>query len=116
MTRKEKHLQSVVHKPSAYKTLIIANVNRKNWWHVPSRDPDACEKRGVFLASSFREAEFGGGRPLDRLKRVSVVNPFLGDEEEESSHVSRLRFHRLNGSAIFQCPKENRHNSAQFGA
>jgi hypothetical protein len=34
----------------------------------------------MFLASSFKEAEFWG-RPLDRPKRVSVINPLVGDEE-----------------------------------
>lgn len=64
MTRKKKQVQPMVHKLSAYKALIIANVNRKKWWHVPPRNPDAYEKKGMFLASSFKEAEFWG-RPLD---------------------------------------------------
>lgn len=37
---------------------LIAHVNRKDWWHVPPRDPSAYSKRGKFFASSFREAEF----------------------------------------------------------
>jgi hypothetical protein len=37
---------------------LIAFVNRKRWWHVPSRDPEAYRKRGKFLASSYREGEF----------------------------------------------------------
>ena len=60
--------------------MIICSVNRRRWWHVRPRNPDAHQKRGMFLASSFKEAEFWG-RPLDRPKRVSVINPLVGDEE-----------------------------------
>src|SRR6267378_5224291 len=59
---------------------LIAHVNRKDWWHVPPRDPSAYSKRGKFLASSFREAEFWG-RPLDEPQRVSIARPLIGDEE-----------------------------------
>jgi hypothetical protein len=59
---------------------LIAHVNRKDWWHVPPRDPSAYSKRGKFLASSFREAEFWG-RPLDEPQRVTIARPLIGDEE-----------------------------------
>lgn len=59
---------------------LVAHVNRKEWWHVPPRDPSAYSKRGKFLASSFREAEFWG-RPLDEPQRVTVAHPLVGDEE-----------------------------------
>jgi hypothetical protein len=59
---------------------LIAHVNRKHWWHVPPRDPSAYSKRGKFLASSFREAEFWG-RPLDEPQRVTISKPLIGDEE-----------------------------------
>lgn len=59
---------------------LIAHVNRKEWWHVPPRDPAAYGKRGRFLASSFREAEFWG-RPLDEPQKVAVKRPLVGDEE-----------------------------------
>src|SRR5580704_8546307 len=59
---------------------LIAHVNRKDWWHVPPRDPKACSKRGKFLASSFREAEFWG-RPLDEPQTVAITKPLIGDEE-----------------------------------
>lgn len=58
---------------------LIAFVNRKAWWHVPPRDPGAYRKRGQFLASSLREAEFWG-RPLPEPLRVSVNKPLVGDE------------------------------------
>lgn len=58
----------------------IAHVNGKDWWHVPPRDPSAYRKRGKFLASSFREAEFWG-RPLDQPERVLVARPLVSDEE-----------------------------------
>jgi DNA adenine methylase len=58
---------------------LIARINRKDWWHVPPTDPKAYQKRGMFLASTFREAEFWG-RPLDEPIRVNVTNPLIGDE------------------------------------
>jgi hypothetical protein len=58
---------------------IVAHVNRKDWWHVPPRDPAAYKKRGKFLASSFKEAEFWG-RPLDEPQKVSIAHPLIGDE------------------------------------
>jgi len=58
---------------------LVALVNRKAWWHVPPRDPNAYRKRGKFLASSFREAEFWG-RPLDEPQKVDVARPLVGDE------------------------------------
>jgi hypothetical protein len=61
------------------KDKLLARINRKDWWHVPPSDPQAYEKRGMFLASTFREAEFWG-RPLDTPIRVSVANPIIGDE------------------------------------
>jgi hypothetical protein len=62
-----------------YKKLIV-HVNRKKWWHVPPRDPTAYRKRGKFLASSFKDAEFWG-RPLDEPQRVSIARPLIGDEQ-----------------------------------
>jgi hypothetical protein len=64
--------------PAQYERLI-AFVNRKAWWHVPPRDPNAYRKRGKFLASSFREAEFWG-RPLMNPLKVSVKRILVGDE------------------------------------
>jgi hypothetical protein len=58
---------------------LVAHVNRKKWWHVPPADPDAYQKRGKFLASSFREAEFWG-RPSNEPIRVSIARPLVGDE------------------------------------
>src|ERR1700734_485348 len=68
---------------------LVAHVNRKMWWHVPPRDPNAYAKRGKFLASSFREAEFWG-RPLDDPQRVAITKPLIGDEET----IERILFGR----------------------
>lgn len=59
---------------------LMALINRKDWWHVPpGDDPTAYEQRGMFLASSYREAEFWG-RPLDTPLHVEISNPIVGDE------------------------------------
>jgi len=58
---------------------IVSHVNRKQWWHVPPVDPEVYRKRGKFLASSFREAEFYG-RPLEEPQKVSINRPLIGDE------------------------------------
>ena len=58
---------------------LIRHINRKAWWHVPPLDPRAYEKRGKFLASSFREAEFYG-RPHDIPERVAIAAPVIGDD------------------------------------
>lgn len=58
---------------------LVAHVNRKNWWHVPPQDPKAYRKRGKFLASTYREAEFWG-RPLDEPQKASISRPLVGDE------------------------------------
>jgi hypothetical protein len=60
---------------------LVRHINRKNWWHVPPRDPTAYCKRGKFYASTFQEAEFWG-RPLDQPQRVTLLKPLVGDDNE----------------------------------
>ncbi len=59
---------------------LVQRINRKDWWHVPPCDPQAYAKRGKFLSSTFRMAEYWG-RPLDTPERITVQNPLVGDEE-----------------------------------
>jgi hypothetical protein len=61
------------------KDKLVVRINRKDWWHVPPSDPTAYRKRGMFLASTYREAEFWGC-PLDIPIRIAVTNPIIGDE------------------------------------
>ena len=72
---------------------LIRTINRKEWWHVPPRDPDAYAKRGKFFASSFSEAEFWG-RPLDEPQKVAISCPLVGDE----ATIERTLFGRLVSS------------------
>lgn len=67
-------------KGDAFVQKLVVHINRKEWWHVPPRDPRAYSKRGKFLASSFREAEFWG-RPLDEPQRVTIAKPLIGNEQ-----------------------------------
>jgi hypothetical protein len=66
-------------KSDVFLAKLIAHINRKKWWHVPPMDPRAYEKRGKFLASSFREAEFYG-RPFNIPERVAIAAPIVGDD------------------------------------
>jgi hypothetical protein len=59
---------------------LIQRINRKDWWHVPPVDPASYSKRGKFLASTYRAAEFWG-RPNSEPERVKIKNPLIGDEE-----------------------------------
>lgn len=72
---------------------LVAHINRKDWWHVPPQDPAAYRKRGKFLASSFREAEFWG-RPLDQPLRVIVKRPLVGDEDTIEKELFGRRISR----------------------
>lgn len=59
---------------------LVAHINRKRWWHVPPTDRTAYRKRGMFFASSFKEAEFWG-RPLNDSEKVHIARPLVGDEK-----------------------------------
>ncbi len=74
---------------------LIAHINRRDWWHVPPRDPKAYRKRGKFLASSFKEAEFWG-RPLDEPQKVAVSRPLVGDERAIEKSLFGRRVSRGN--------------------
>ena len=76
---------------------LVAYVNRKEWWHVPPRDRSAYSKRGKFLASSFKEAEFWG-RPLDEPQRVLISKPLIGDEAAIEKRLFGRRVSRASVS------------------
>jgi len=59
---------------------VIQRINRKDWWQATPVDPSSYSKRGKFLASTYREAEFWG-RPNNAPERVTVKNPLIGDEK-----------------------------------
>lgn len=64
------------------KEILVAKINRSEWWHVSPQDPDAYNKRGKFLASTFQQAEFYG-RPNDIPDKVFITNPVYGFSEKE---------------------------------
>lgn len=63
------------------KPTLAEQINKRNWWHSPPIDKRAYKKRGMFLASSFREAEFYG-RPEEQARKVIIKNPLIGTEAE----------------------------------
>lgn len=64
------------------KEILVDKINRSEWWHVLPRDPEAYNKRGKFLASTYRQAEFYG-RPCDIPERVFISKPVYGFSEKE---------------------------------
>lgn len=58
---------------------LTEQINRRKWWHSPPRDIASYKKRGIFLASSYRECEFYG-RPLNEPVKVQISNPLVGAE------------------------------------
>lgn len=62
--------------------ILVNKINNSLWWHVPPKDLSAYKKRGKFLASTFKQAEFYG-RPNDVPEKVSVANPICGFSEIE---------------------------------
>src|SRR4030042_5506507 len=70
------------------KALTFADqLNKRKWWHSPPANKKAYNKRGIFLASSYKECEFYG-RPLDEPIKVNVSNPLVDTEE----NIIRLLF------------------------
>jgi hypothetical protein len=59
---------------------LLTRINRKPWWHVPPMDAAAYSKRGKFLASTYKEAEFYG-RPNDKPERVLISSPLVGTNQ-----------------------------------
>ncbi len=58
---------------------FVKAVNKKDWWRTAEPSQEAIAKRGLFLASSYKEAEFYG-RPSDEPQKVNIINPLIGDE------------------------------------
>ena len=87
-----------------YREKLIQRINRKDWWHVTPVDPKSYRKRGKFLSSTYREAEFYG-RPNDTPERVTVRNPLIGDE----ATIERI----LLGAPVVRNPNAD-HAEQQF--
>jgi hypothetical protein len=64
------------------KRVLIDKINQSKWWHVPPRDPDAYNKRGKFLSSTYQQADFYG-RPNNIPEKVFIANPIFGFSEKE---------------------------------
>ena len=71
---KQKHVSS----DSDLKKLI-KKINSMDWWRTAVSDEAAIKERGLFLASSYKEAEFYG-RPIDEPFSVEIENPLIGSE------------------------------------
>jgi hypothetical protein len=67
--------------PPADHSKLIAQVNKKDWWHVPPAEGNAAyQKRGQFFSPDYKTAEFYG-RPLDDAQKVQIQKPLVGDEQ-----------------------------------
>jgi hypothetical protein len=58
---------------------LISYINSHSWWRTALPGEKAVNARGLFYASSFKDAEFYG-RPIDTPFRVKVTNPLFSDE------------------------------------
>lgn len=62
------------------KNILINKINQSLWWHVTPKDFTAYKKRGKFLASTYKQAEFYG-RPNDTPEKIEISNPICGISE-----------------------------------
>ena len=58
---------------------LIFYINSHKWWRTALPNEKAVKARGLFYASSYRDAEFYG-RPIDAPFSVNMKNPLFGDE------------------------------------
>lgn len=83
------------------KKILIEKVNRSKWWHVKPKDKNAYKKRGKFLASTFRQAEFYG-RPNNGFEQVEIKNPVFGFSELEilkklfDNKIAKIELEKIN--------------------
>lgn len=64
------------------KDLIVKKINASSWWHVAPQDKNSYKKRGKFLASTYKQAEFYG-KPSINPEKVEINNPIYGFSELE---------------------------------
>ncbi|MFA6119691.1 MAG: hypothetical protein WC688_07245 [Parachlamydiales bacterium] len=62
--------------------VLIEKINSSNWWHVRPQDKKSYKKRGKFLASTYKQAEFYG-KPNLESEKVAIKNPIYGFSELE---------------------------------
>jgi len=58
---------------------LVFYINSHNWWRTVLPDEKMVKARGLFYASSYRDAEFYG-RPINTPSNVNVKYPLVGDE------------------------------------
>ena len=63
---------------------LIEHINGKDWWRTADPDEQAVKDRGLFYASTYKEAEFYG-RPQNEPVKVDIKNPLVGDEQAIAS-------------------------------
>ena len=86
------------------KEVLIAKINKTEWWHVPPLDKNAYKKRGKFLASTYSQAEFYG-RPNFNPEKVNVKLPIYGFSEKE---ILKRLFPSKYNKLYFQITKEGK--------
>lgn len=65
---------------------LLKKVNNSNWWHALPRDSASYAKRGKFLASTYKQAEFYG-RPNLIPEQIEIKKPLLGYSELEILNI-----------------------------
>ena len=62
------------------KDKLVNHVNKHKWWRTSVPEEKEVSDRGMFFASSYRDAEFYG-KPINEPFNVSISNPLVGDEQ-----------------------------------
>ena len=58
---------------------LVLHINAHKGWRTALPDAKMINRRGLFYASSYKEAEFYG-RPIDIPFTINIKRPLFGDE------------------------------------
>lgn len=61
-----------------HKEKLVGYINSKDWWRTSIPSSQVINDRGLFYASTYKEAEFYG-KPLNSPFKVNIDCPLIGD-------------------------------------
>lgn len=93
--------------------VLISKINNKEWWRTAVNE-DAVKERGLFLASSYEEAEFYG-KPLDKPFKTEVKNPLIGDEKTILNTLGIKPIENITVEQQFELDKQMKQKAEELG-